>query len=248
MSSPPPYLSTLQDGPYAQSRIGIVTLATPNSMFVNVGGTVMEVAFDVPFTTGTVVPPAAGTIVHLIRQDASWIAVGRVVGAGSNSVANPSFEESLPGAQPAKWFSYDVSGSSVAVVVDITGAPDGDFAARVSSAQTSVHYLYSSPIPVTVGDIWSLSVFVGGDYNGGAETADANLDAMWFANDTNLFPTVSSASITAASTVDVPQYPPFRSLAGSVTAPVTGFMRVAMKSTLVAGQALVYDSVIARKV
>lgn len=248
MSSPPQVISGLTDGPYAQSRTGTVVLATPNSMFVDVGGTTLEVAFIQPFTTATVSPPPPGTVVWLTRQDATWVAVGRIVGAGSNSVLNPSFELSPAGSQPADWFVADVSGASVSTVVDIVDAPEGDLAARTYSGQTSVHYLYSSPIPVNAGDIWSLSAFVGGDYGGGAQTADASLDAMWFANATDLFPTVSSASIVVASAVDVPQYPPFRSLSGNVTAPVSGFMRVGLRSTLAAGQALIWDSATARRV
>jgi hypothetical protein len=244
MSSPIP-----PSGAYTESRIGVVTLATPNSMFVEVGGVVIEVGFLLPFTTGTVSPPPPGAVVQLVRQDASWVALGRLVGAGSNSVVNPSFEDSEPGAQPVHWFVADVSGSSTATVVDITGAPEGDFAARVFSGQASVHYLYSEPIPVNTGDTWSLSAFVGGDYGGGAQTADASLDAMWFANSTNLFPTVSAATTVADNFTDVPQYPPFQVLAGNVVVPAaTFFMRVALRSTLAVGQALVWDSVTARRV
>lgn len=243
MSSPRPPGS---NGIFTESRTGVVVLATPNSMFVDVGGTTMEVAFDLPFTSTAVTPPAAGTVVHLIRQDASWIAVGRVVGAGSNAVLNPSFEASLPGTFPASWFSSDISGASSATVVDIVDAPAGDLGARVYSAQASVHYLYSSPIAVIAGQVWSLSAFVGGDYGGGVNTADAGLVATWYANSTNLYPTTSSADIVAATYTDVPQYSPFQSLAGSVTAPVSGYLRVALRSTLGAGQALIWDQVIAR--
>lgn len=242
MSSPIP------GNPYAESRIATVVLATPNSMFVDVGGTTMEVAFDVPFTSATVVPPAAGTIVHLIRQDASWTAVGRIVGPGSNSILNPSFELSPPGTPPVDWQFYNVSGASNASVVDIVGAPDGDLACRVFSAQSSVHYLYSNPIPVNNGDVWSLSAFVGGDYGGGPQTADSAIVALWFANATDLYPTTSSGDIVVTTSVDVPQFSPFRAMFGNVTAPVSGFMRVALRSTLAANQALVYDAVIARKV
>lgn len=248
MSSPPPVVSTLE-GPFTQSRIGTVVLATPNSMFVDVGGTVMEVAFLLPFTATAASPPAAGTVVQLVRQDASWVATGRVVGAGSNSVLNPSFEDSGPGAQPALWFSADASGVSTALVVDVVGAPEGDFAARVYSDQTSVHYLYSSPIPVNTGDTWSLGAFVGGDYSGGAQTADAELDALWFANATDLYPTVSAPPSTLDTATDVPQYPPFQTLSGNVVVPAaTFFMRVALQSNLAAGQALVWDMITARKV
>lgn len=243
MSSPVP-----ADGRFTESRIGVVVLATPNSMFVDVGGTSMEVGFLMPFTSTAVTPPAAGTVVQLVRQDASWVAVGRIVGAGSNSVLNPSFENSLPGTFPSSWFSADVSGASSTTVTDITGAPDGDLAARVYSAQASVHYLYSSPIAVNSGEVWSLGVFVGGDYSGGAETADAAIVATWYANATNLYPTTSSADIVVTTSVDVPQFPPFRSLFGNVTAPVSGYLRVALRSTLAASQALVWDNVTARRV
>jgi len=246
MSSPLPLGNP--EGPYTQSRIGVVTLATPNSMFVDVGGTVIEVAFVLPFTATAASPPAAGTVVQLIRQDASWVAVGRVVGAGSNSVLNPSFEVSVPGTFPASWFSADVSGASQAAVVDITDAPEGDLAVRVYSGQASVHYLYSSPIAVNSGEVWSLSAFVGGDYSGGVNTADAALVGLWFANSTNLYPTTSSADTVVVTSVDVPQYPPFRTIFGNVTAPVSGYIRVALRSTLAAGQALVWDQVIARRV
>lgn len=235
-------------GLFTESRIGIVVLATPNSMFVDVGGTTLEVAFVMPFTATAVSPPAAGTVVQLLRQDSSWVAVGRLVGAGSNSILNPSFEESVPGSFPSSWFSANVSGSSTASVVDIPDAPDGDLAVRVFSAQSSVHYLYSSPIAVNAGEIWSLGGFVGGDYSGVLPTADAALVGLWFANDTNLYPTTSSADIVVTTSVDVPQYPPFVSMFGNVTAPVTGFLRVALRSTLAAGQALVWDSITARRV
>lgn len=246
MSSPPPVVSTLE-GPFTQSRIGVVVLATPNTMFVNVAGTVMEVAFLLPFTSTAVAPPAAGTVVQLIRQDSSWVAVGRIVGTGSNAVLNPSFEDSLPGTQPVNWQVADISGASTATVITTSDAPDGTQAARVFSGQASDHYLYSSPIAVNAGDIWSIAAFVGGDYNGGPQTADARIDALWFANMTDLFPTTSSASINVVTSNDVPQYPPFRVVSGTVTAPVSGFMRVALRSTLGAGQALVWDSVTARR-
>lgn len=245
MSNPP--VVPLSEGPFTQSRIGTVVTATPNSMTVDVGGTAMDVAFIAPFVAGAVTPPAVGSVVQLIRQDSSWVAVGRVIGAGSNSVLNPSFEGSLPSSFPSKWFASDISGLSTVQVVDIVGAPDGDFAAKVYSGAAADHYLYSSPIPVTAGDVWSLSASVGGDYGGNFETADAKIDAMWFANSTDLFPTVSSPSITVDTEVDVPQYPPFRSMFGNVTAPVSGFMRVGLRSTLNADQALVWDRVIGRR-
>lgn len=242
MSSPP------QSGAFTESRIGVVTIATANSMFVNVGDTVIEAAFLLPFTATAVAPPVVGTVVQIMRQDMSWVAVGRVVGAGTNPVLNPSFELSPPGPPPANWQFADVSGASFVMVQDILNAPEGDYAARVQSSQASVHYLYSAPIPVNTGETWALGAFTGGDYGAVAATADAALEALWFANDTNLYPVTSAAASTAATFIDVPQYPPFQPLSGTVVVPAaTFFMRVALKSTLAAGQALLYDNVTARR-
>lgn len=247
MSSPVPMLAP-SAGVFTESRIGTVVLATPNSMFVSVGGTTMEVAFLGTFTGAAIVPPDPGTVVQLVRQDASWVALGPIFGAGSNAVVNGSFEDGPVGAQPNQWQVADISGSSTAIVVDIEDAPEGDLAARVFSAQASDHYLYSAPIAVNTGESWSLSAFVGGDYAGGAQTARARIDAMWFANATDLFPTVSQPSTNVADLLNVPQYPPFQVLSGSVTVPAaTFFMRVAVRSTLAAGQALVWDHVTARR-
>ena len=248
MTSPLPVLVAPPSGSFTESRIGTVVLATPNSMFVDVGGTVMEVGFLAPFTATAVSPPAAGAIVHLVRQDASWVATGRLLGAGSNAVENPSFEDSEPGAQPVKWFVADISGVSTATVVSIAGAPAGSQAVRVFSGQVSDHYLYSSPIPVNTGETWSISAFVGGDYGGGAATARARIDAMWFANATDLFPVVSAPSTNVADLLNVPQYPPFQVLSGTNVVPAaTFFLRIALRSTLAAGQALVWDAVTARR-
>lgn len=208
----------------------------------------MEVGFLAAFTATAISPPPPGTIVHLVRQDASWVATGRLLGAGSNSVVNPSFEESEPGAQPVHWFVADISGVSTATVISTPFAPSGTQAARVFTGQASDHYLYSEPIPVNTGEVWSIAAFAGGDYSGGAATGRARIDAMWFANATDLFPVVSAASLNVADFLNVPQYPPFQVLSGTTTVPAaTFFMRVALRSTLAAGQAMVWDSVTARR-
>jgi hypothetical protein len=250
MSSPiPSQALNSPEGPYTQSRIGVVTIATSNSLFVDVGSSVIEVAFLLPFTSDVVLPPAAGTVVQLVRQDASWVAVGRVVGTGSNAILNPSFEDSPPGGQPVNWYLANISGSSAAVTTDILNAPEGDYAAKVYSEQASVSYLYSSPIAVTATEVWSLGAFVGGEYSGSPTwTADAAIVATWYANNVNLYPTTSSADIVVTTSLDVPQYPPFQPLSGIVTAPVSGYLRVALRSTLAAGQALVWDNITARRV
>jgi len=247
---PPPQDENFLTGPPTNGRVGVVVSATPNSMFVNIGGTTVPVSFLGPFTGSAIVPPAAGTVVHVIQQDAIWIATGRLIGAGTNAVLNPGFEDSAPGTMPVNWFSADAAGVSVAQVVDVDDSPEGDYATLVTSNQASTHVLYSSPIPVNVGEQWSLSANVGGEYGGNPlETADAAVIALWFANATDLYPTTSAADIIAGTSTDVPQHPPYRSVFGTVTVPAAAvFMRVALRSILAAGQGLVWDNVIARKV
>ena len=127
--------------------------------------------------------------------------------------------------------------------------PEGsNYTQIISDSASSQSYLYSSPIAVESGDIFNLSAYVVGIYPADAvQTADAALVALWFANDTNLYPTTSSADIVVATLTDVASGS-FVQLSGSVTAPVSGFLRLAMRSTMVTDQSLGWDFAIARQV
>lgn len=244
MSSPTPVVTASENGPWAQVRTGTVTAASSTSVTVLVGGTQIEAAF--PF--GTVLAP--GHLVAVIRQDASWLVLYRIAGFGPNEIQNPSFETSGTGMPPTLWFLADIVGISQVSVAESADAPDGDqFAEVFSDSATSQSYLYSSPIAVTAGDVFNVSAYVTAFYAiDAAQTADAALVGLWFASPADLYPTTSSADIVISTYTDVPSGPPFVQLSGQVTAPVTGFFRLALRSTMAVNQSMGWDLAIAREV
>lgn len=233
-----------EGGPYSQLRTGTVTAQDATSVTVLVGGTQVPAAYILGATF------TAGDLVAVTRQDATWFCHGRIAGQGPNEIQNPSFEMNGPGQPPLLWFIADIVGLSQATVATSSFAPDGDQIAQViSDAATSQSYLYSSPIAVTAGDIFNLSAFVTGFYGADApQTADSAIVALWFADADDLYPTTISADIVVDTFTDVPSGPPFVQMSGSVTAPVSGFMRVALRSTMAVDQSLGYDFVVARRV
>lgn len=240
----PAVLATV-NGPFSQLRTGTVSSATIDSVVVVVGGTSFK-AWSIDSYV-----PAEGDLVAVLRQDATWLVLGRISGHGANEVVDPSFEDTEPGLLPDGWTLYNVSGVSTAVVVTRAGAPGGTQTLRVFPAAggTNTSLVYSPPISVVPGEVWNLAAYVGGDYEETvANTADADLMALWFANDTNLYPTTSAPDTTVASLVDVTQLPPFTGLSGSVTVPAGAVtMRVALRSVVTEGQALEFDFVTARQ-
>lgn len=233
-------------GPWAQVRTGTVVEATANSATVVVGGTSFSAAFISPYV------PAPGHLVAVIRQDATWLILGRIAGAGENLVYNPSFELGVDGGPPDGWTLYDISGTSTATILTTPLAVAGDRVLNVitGSGTTATSYVYSSPVPVTAGDQFTLSAYVGAQQGPSSPSpVDASLYALWFANETNLYPTTSSAdTLVAGPLTNVPTAPPFTPLSGTVTAPVTGAMRVALRSTANNDSSLLWDLITAREV
>jgi hypothetical protein len=226
-------------GPRAQVRVGTVTAATPNSLTVNVAGT----SITASFLRGADI--VEGDLVSLLEQGGSWLALGALAGVGANEIINPSFEDDLLG-----WTVYQSVGTSAATVFGPTSlAVDGNFYLQVSTEiATATSIVYSSPIQVSAGEQFSVSAYVWGTYQpAAAEDADADLMALWFANDTNLYPTTSSADTVISSLTNVPSRAPISSLSGTVTAPVTGFMRIGLRSVLSSTGSLGYDLIIARE-
>lgn len=235
-----------KDGPYAQMRTGVVTSFTTNQALVSVGGS----TFAASYLEGTVLTP--GALVACLHQRGSWLVLGVLAGVGPNLLANanPSFEVSAPGSFPALWFQANLSGVATMTVVTDPNAPAGTQVAAVSGPAVGTQsYLYSQPIQVTSGDQFTVSAYAGGDYQpSDALTADAALVALWFANDTNLYPTTSSVDIVIATSNNLVQSPPYATLGGTVTAPVTGFMRIALRSVTETAQRILWDSVIVRSI
>lgn len=235
-----------EDGPFAQMRTGTVTSFTTNQAFVSVGGS----TFTASYLEGTTL--SAGDLVLCFHQRGSWAVIGVLAGVGSNLLAagNPSFELSAPGSFPSLWFQANLSGVSVINTVADPFAPAGTQVAAVSGPAVGTQsYLYSQPILATSGEIFSVSAYAGGNYQpSDTPGADAAVVALWFANATNLYPTTSSPDIVISTANNLVQAPPYTTLGGNVTAPVSGFMRVALRSTTEAGQEIRWDSVIVRRV
>lgn len=235
-----------QGGPYAQMRTGTVVSFTTNTARVSVGGS----TFTASYLEGTTL--AAGNLVACLHQGGSWLVLGVLAGVGDNLLAagNPSFEDSAPGSFPVLWFQANLSSVSTITVVTDPLAPTGTQVAAVGGSVVGTQsYLYSQPIAVTSGEQFTLSAFAGGDYQpGDTHGADAALVALWFANATNLYPTTSAVDTVVSTATDLVQAPPYTSLGGTVTAPVTGFMRLALRSTTEASQRVRWDGAIVRRV
>jgi hypothetical protein len=240
-----PSLLAAQGGPFAQVRTGIVVSFSTAQATVSVGGATFPAAYLRGLTF------AAGDLVACLQQGGSWTILGALAGVGANLLAegNPSFELSAPGSFPSLWFQADLSGSSTITVIDDPAAPAGSRVASVTGpAAGTQSYLYSQPIQVTSGQQFAVTAYAGGDYQpSDTQTADAALVALWFANSTDLYPTTSAVDTVISTATDIVQAPPYTTLGGTVTAPVTGFMRVALRSTVEASQAVRWDSVIARR-
>ena len=234
-----------KEGPYAQMRTGTISSFTTNQAIITAGGS----TFIASYLEGA--PLSEGALVACLHQQGSWLILGVLAGVGENLLAagNPSFENSAPGSFPAMWFQANLSGVAIITVVTDPNAPAGTQVAEVTGPAVGTQsYLYSQPIQVTAGDMFTVSAYAGGQYTpSDALTADAAVAALWFANDTNLYPTTSSPDIVISTFNNLVQAPPYATLGGSVTAPVTGFMRIALRSVTEAGQAVRWAAVIVRR-
>jgi hypothetical protein len=196
--------------------------------------------------------PTVGDLVVLGRQDATWVVIGRQAGVGTNQVLNFSFEndgEIL--TTPSSWFLYAVAGAGAPRTIATGYAPDGTYELGVNASAGAAQdtFVYSSPISVAPGQVWALSALASAVYPAGAAiTATGSVYGLWFANDTNLYPTTSAAdSLVATATLN--PAPTHASISGTVTVPAaTTYMRVGLRSVTVANVTALWDAVIARRV
>lgn len=205
------------------------------------------------FTASVIVPigladpsasvPPVGALVAVGRQDSSWTVFGTVLGTSGNLINNGSFEDNAAGTAPAPWILYDVSGAASAIVEAVPYAVTGNNVAVVRPTGTSsTSLLYSSPVSVTAGERLQFSIFVGAEYDEGvANDADAGLLALWFDDEDTLYPTTTDPDTVIATATDVLPVPPWTPLSGTIVAPVTGVVRLAARSILIAGQTMVWD-------
>ena len=240
-----------QDGPWAQIRTGTVVEASGTSVVVLIGAASFEASVVVPFgisNPSAAVPPV-GTLVAVGRQDSSWTVFGSVLGASGNLILNGSFEGSPAGSFPQDWTLYDVSGAANPVVAAITSPVAGAQVLTVTAITApSTSLVYSSPVEVVAGERYQLSVFVGAAYEPDTpQTADAVLLALWFDDAVTLYPTTTDPNTTIATALDVIPSPPWTPLSGSVVAPVTGVLRLALQSTVAVDQTLLWDFATVRR-
>ena len=231
----------------AEFPTGTVTAKSSTTMSVNVRGTTMSL----PFIDLGVATPIVGDLVILGRQDATWFVIGRQGGVGTNQVANPSFE--LDGATaliPSQWNRAVIAGAGTPAGLATGYAPDGviELGVTATGGVAQDTYVYSNPINVAPGQVWALSAFASAVYPfGAAVTATAGVYGLWFANDTNLYPTTSAADSLAGSATVGPA-PTHASVSGTVTVPGgTTFMRVGLRSGSAADVTVLWDLAIARR-
>lgn len=232
--------------PECEVMTGTVTLVNANLLTVLVRGTSIQAAY-----IGTAAP-ALGTLVAVLRQDSTWLVLGPLGGVGPQQVLNPSFElDGVTVSTPSFWFVANIAGTGSAAAQKTGSAVDGSFELGViAGGATQDTYVYSSPIAVAPGQIWSVSGFASATYPPATPfQADAALYGLWFANSTNLYPTTSAADTLIAQVNDLQPQPTHVSVAGNVTVPAaTNFMRVATRSMSVAGVVMNWDAVFARRI
>lgn len=230
-------------------RTGIVTeQIDPFAATVNVGGTLIRAAYVRQSK------PVSGDVVAVLRQNSTWFIVGTTTSSGDNLVSNPSFEDLLTdGSTPSLWTLYQVSGNSGMTAPIADDAVDGDrvieVTAQAGGAGTSI--VYSAPIAVTAGQVIEISAYANGFYNSDdSPTNDLTLLALWFANETDLYPTTSAADSTIDTETNIPEQETMRIMSGTVTVPGAGvYLRVGLRTAVSAaatGTGAHYDFITAR--
>lgn len=241
---PEAILGTRQIG--SEMGTGTVVAVSSTTLQVLVRGTTITAAYVQSYTS-----PLAGDLVAFMRQDSTWLVLGRLAGVGANSVLNFSFEDDgETQSTPSNWNLANIAGAGTARP-SLTGfAPAGSFELAVSSngaAQDT--YVYSNAIPVAPGQQWAISALASAVYPTATLNATAAMYALWFVNSTNLYPTTSSADTLVAQAVNINAAPIHTSVSGTVTVPAaTNFMRVATRSISPASEVVLFDVVIARRV
>jgi hypothetical protein len=217
-------------GQYAHTRPGTVVLVDPFLATVDVGGTEFRAAYTRQSA------PKIGDVVVLTRQNASWFIIGTTSTTGGNEVANPSFALADDNTSvPLNWTIYRQSGVSDVKVIPYAKAVEGDTALAVDGGSgASVTFVYSDPIAVLPGQIWTLSAYANGDYGSATpNTAACALRALWFSSSSALYPTTSDPDTTVQNITNIPEGDRMQLLSGNVTVPANSTtLRVGLRTAL----------------
>jgi hypothetical protein len=243
----------------AVMRPGVVSGApTPTRVPVVVGGAEFQAAYLESYRN-----PTIGDLVACIRQDSTWLVLGKFAGTGPNQIQNPSFELSAPGTTPVNWtFQLFAGGAPATTGVTATdpNAPSGGQVARVAANAAAQDTVFlSNYIDVMPGEIYAVSCYAA-SFNATVATPpnDVELHACWFSTTAEAFP---SPTLTTDSTLimrvdNVPNSPPYTFMSGTVTVPsaiptAPVAMRIGLRSINSAGVTnggTQFDFVVCRKV
>lgn len=233
---------------FSATRTGTVIVVDPMKATVDVGTTVIRAAY------ARQSEPEVGDTVAILRQGASWFVLGTTSVSGGNPVQNPSFEEIDESGKPVGWTLYNITNTSVySSVYAPEEAPEGAYVLEVmpTPGVAGTSFVYSRPIAVVPGQVWELAAHVNGYYpsSTNVDTSDPSLQALWFANATDLYPTTSDTNDVADSIANITEEDVMTVIRGQVTVPAGGvFMRVAMGLGALAGAGAHFDFVTARQV
>lgn len=227
-------------------RTGIVTQVDPFGVTVEVGENAMRAAY------ARQSEPEPGDTVVVLRQGASWFVIGTSSATGGNLVYNGSFEELDINATPVGWTLTNATNVMTALARADALAVEGSNVVDLfnSGAAAAVSRYYSRPFGVTVGQQLELSAYLNGLYpEGDPNTVDVQLQALWFANATDLYPTTSAADSTAATMNNITEADLMQVIRGTVTVPAGAvFARIGLRTAADPNVGATYDFVTARVV
>lgn len=228
-------------------RTGIVTNWSPTNVQVTIGGSEVMAAFLDWYQ-----PPIVGDLVAVIKQDSSWLVLGRYAGAGSNLVANPSFEASAPtaaaapGTIPVNWGTFTSITGAAGTPASVNVVSDADAPQSGQVLEVDPHspggsldvVLTSGPISVAPGEMLYLSSYVA-NTNFIAPTGSfttpptaVQLMACWFSTDVEVFPAASQTDkYTMVQRIpNLREKPPYTYIAGGVKVPAAAsIMRIGLR-------------------
>ena len=206
----------------AVMRPGVVAGSpTPTRVPVIVGGTEFQAAYLESY-----INPTPGDLVACIRQDSTWLVLGKFAGTGPNLIQNPSFEDSAPGTTPVNWtFQLFAGGAPATTGLTATdaNAPAGGQVARVAANAAAQNVVFlSNYIDVMPGEKYSVSCYAA-SFNATVATPpnDVQVHACWFSTTAEAFPspTLTTDSTMIVQQLDIPNSPPYTYLSGTVTVP-----------------------------
>ncbi|HET9866604.1 MAG TPA: hypothetical protein VFQ06_04880 [Nitrospira sp.] len=157
--------------------------------------------------------PALGDNVVIERQGNQWVALGTLsANPPDNRVVNPSFEDGTLTAIPDFWTLYHDPASTESANVGVSALPAGwqidgpravEFFLDSSPPGTSIDYLSSDAVPVSLGQRWAASAYVVGNSLSGPPCVrgQASLLLTWYADGADVYPTVVQQDVVAVANI-----------------------------------------------